>query len=129
MVDTAAEDGCVGQSQLDQIIRSLAEHRLQWIWTQKPGEDTKGPSCTGIGGGAKWVGTIELPVGIAKLNGVLKLNVIQDSKGAPIPLLLPINLLEALGFDIKLKKMCSGGAALAKWTAQDHEYDEVAEWA
>ena len=42
-------------------------------------------------------------MGIAKLNGVLKLNVIQDSKEAPIPLLLPINLLEALGFDIKLK--------------------------
>ena len=97
MVDTAAEDGCVGQSQLDQIIRSLAEHRLQWIWTPKPGEDTKGPSCTGIGGGAKWVGTIELPVGIAKLNGVLKQNVIQDSKEALTPLLLPINLLEALG--------------------------------
>ena len=43
-------------------------------------------------------------MGIAKLNGVLKLNVIQDSKEAPIPLLLPIYLLEALGFDIKLKK-------------------------
>ena len=42
MVDTAAEDGCVGQTQLDQITRSLAEHQLQWIWTQKPGEDTKG---------------------------------------------------------------------------------------
>ena len=103
VVDTAAEDGCVGQSQLDQITRSLARHRLQWVWTQRPGGSAQGPSCTGIGGGAKWVGTIELPVGIAKLNGVLKLNVIQDSKDAPIPLLLPINLLEALGFDIKLK--------------------------
>ena len=76
VVDTAAEDGCVGQSQLDQITRSLAEHQLQWIWTQKPGEDTKGPSCTNIGEVAKWVGTIELPVGIAKLHGVVKLNVI-----------------------------------------------------
>ena len=79
MVDTAAEDGCVGHSQLDQITRSLAEHQLKWIWTQKPGEDSRGPSCPGIGGGAKWAGTIEVPVGIAKLNGVLKLNVIQDS--------------------------------------------------
>ena len=32
-------------------------------------------------------------------------NVIQDSAEAPIPLLLPINLLEAFGLDIKLKNM------------------------
>ena len=35
---------------------------------------------------------------------MLKLHVVQDSKEAPIPLLLPIDVLEALGFDIKLKK-------------------------
>ena len=35
---------------------------------------------------------------------MLKLRVIQDSEDAPIPFLLPIMLLEALGFDIKLKK-------------------------
>ena len=50
------------------------------------------------------MGTIEVPVGIAQLNGVLKLNVLEDSKEAPIPLLLPINLLEVLGFDIKLNE-------------------------
>ena len=47
---------------------------------------------------------MELPVGIAQLNGVLKLNVVQDTAEAPRPLLLPINLLEALGVDNKLKK-------------------------
>ena len=103
-MDTAAEDGCVGYSQLDQVIRSLAKHQQTWIWTQKPGEDSTRPSCTGTGGGAKWAGTIELPVGIAKLNGLLKANVIQDSAEDPSPLLLPINLLETPGFDIKLKK-------------------------
>ena len=39
---------------------------------------------------------------IAQLSWVLKLNALQDSKEAQIPLLLPINLLEVLGFDIKL---------------------------
>ena len=43
-------------------------------------------------------------MGITRLNGVLKLNVIQDSAEALIPLLSPSNLLEALGFDIRLKK-------------------------
>ena len=43
-------------------------------------------------GTLKWAGTMELPVGIAKLNGVLNLDAIQDLEEAPIPWLLPINV-------------------------------------
>ena len=103
VVDTAAEDGCVGLTQLDKLSESLRPHGLQWVWVKRPDPESNGPSCTGIGGGATWAGTLELPVGIGQLNGVLKLNVVVDSEEAPVPLLLPINLLEALGFDINLK--------------------------
>ena len=105
VVDTAAADGCVGLTQLPKLTESLRPHGLQWIWVKKADPDSNGPSCTGIGGGATWAGAIELPAGIGQLNGVLRLNVVEDSEEAPVPLLLPINLLEALGFDINLKKM------------------------
>ena len=77
IVDTAAEDGCVGASQLVKIAQSLYPFGLKFVWVASAGDS--GPTCTGIGGGATWLGAIEVPVGIAGVNGVIKLNVIQDS--------------------------------------------------
>ena len=89
-MDAAAEDGCVGFTQLPKIAESLKPFGLQWVWVSRPEDGT--PSCKGIGGGAVSAGTIEVPAGIARLCGILKLNVLRDSEEEAIPLLLPINL-------------------------------------
>ena len=69
-----------------------------------------------------------MAVGIAKLGGVLKLSVFQDPAEAPIPLPMPINLLEAVGFDIELKKNVRyRGVALAERPAKDYKNEEVAQ--
>ena len=47
-------------------------------------------------------GTIEVPVGIAELCGALKLNVLRDSEQEAIPLPLPINVMDTVGFNIDL---------------------------
>ena len=100
IVDTAAEDGCVGLTQLPKIAESLKPFGLRWIWVSTPEDGA--PSCKGIGGGAVSAGAIEVPAGIAGLCGILKLNVLRDSEQEAIPLLLPINLMESLGFLIDL---------------------------
>ena len=42
IVDTAAEDGCVGLTQLDKIAESLKPYGLRWVWVTDPSEV---PSC------------------------------------------------------------------------------------
>ena len=37
IVDTAAEDGCIGFSQLPKITESLRPFGLQWVWVSRPG--------------------------------------------------------------------------------------------
>ena len=71
------------------------------MWVDRP--EVAQTACSGIGGGAVSEGRIELPVGIAKLDGILGLNVIRDTAEMPIPVLLPINLAETLGFLIDLE--------------------------
>ena len=103
VLDTAAQDGCVGSSQLPQLADTLSQFGLQFIWTERRSEGSN-VNCTGIGGGANWLGAIETPVGLAGLNGVLRLNVVEDDEQSTIPLLLPINLQEHLGFETSLPK-------------------------
>ena len=98
IVDTAAEDGCVGHTQLEKITESLQPFGLRWVWV----EGDEAQRCSGIGGGAVAAGAIEVPVGIAGLSGILKLTVLRDSEQAAVPLLLPINLMKELGFLIDL---------------------------
>ena len=77
IVDTAAEYGCVGLTQLDKITESLKPFGLRWVWVSDPKEV---PSCKGIGGGAVTAGAIEVPAGIAGLSGILKLTVLRDTE-------------------------------------------------
>ena len=80
-------------------VTSIKEN-LYLVWVEKAAPNSTGPSCTGIGGGAHWLGAIEVPVGVDGVNGVMRLNVLKDTEEAPIPVLFPINLQETLGFDI-----------------------------
>ena len=67
IVDTAAEDGCVGLTQLPKITQSLKPFGLRWVWASTPEDEAL--SCKGIGGGAVSAGAIEVPAGIAGLCG------------------------------------------------------------
>ena len=73
-VDIAAEGGCVRLTQLPDISESPKPHRLPWFRVRE-----SQAACQGAGGGATTVGVIEMPVVIAKLNGIRTRNVIDNS--------------------------------------------------
>ncbi|CAE7573255.1 RE1 [Symbiodinium sp. CCMP2592] len=87
IVDTAAQDGLVGKAALLQLTEALRSFGLQIRWnTQKKAQ------ASGVGGKAKVIGIAEIPIGIAGVNGLLEVTVVQDN----VPLLLPIRLLRQL---------------------------------
>ena len=92
VVDTAAQSGLIGAAALERFNHSLAEHGLKVRQTGKKGQ------ARGVGGQAVSVGVVDLPIGIAGVNGVLEATVIQDD----VPLLLPVSLLRSLGCQVDL---------------------------
>jgi len=101
VVDTAAEDGCIGTSQLPSLAGSLAQHGLQFVWQQTNG--SAAAQCTGIGGAAKWLGRVMIPAGIAGVNGLIQAHVVDDSESKSIPLLLSLEVQDGLGFVIDME--------------------------
>ena len=102
LVDTAAEDGCIGLLALTDLETDLATHGLKICWMPRPADGYG--ACAGVGGGAEIVGVCDTPFGINGCNGVVRLTVLRDSSEMRVPLLFPINLQEALGFNISLPK-------------------------
>eukprot|EP00435_Cladocopium_sp_Y103_P001618 s5475_g1.t1 len=92
VVDTAAQSGLIGQHALERLKKSLASHGLKVRETSKRGQ------ARGVGGQAISLGVVELPIGIAGVNGILEATVIQDD----VPLLLPVSLLRDLHAQVDL---------------------------
>lgn len=69
IVDTAAQEGLVGRSALLRLLDVLRKHGLRGHWNGKVTE------ARGIGGRAKSLGTVEVPVGLGGASGVLELTV------------------------------------------------------
>ena len=86
IVDTAAESGLVGEAALRRLEEKLFEQGLKCKWTPKKS------SAKGVGGIAKSLGVVLIPMGIGGMNGVLECTVVQDE----VPLLLPVCMLSAL---------------------------------
>jgi hypothetical protein len=87
VVDTAAEGGLVGSHALDRLLQHLRQaHGLQGKWIPKTS------AAKGVGGQAKVLGVILLPLGIGGINGVLEATVVEGE----VPLLLPVRLMRAL---------------------------------
>eukprot|EP00435_Cladocopium_sp_Y103_P018800 s2487_g4.t1 len=86
VVDTAAEGGLIGTVALDRLQSELKQIGLCCRWTPKTS------SAKGVGGQAKVVGVILIPIGLGGINGVLEATVVEGE----IPLLLPIRLLKML---------------------------------
>eukprot|EP00435_Cladocopium_sp_Y103_P019395 s2098_g4.t1 len=86
VVDTAAEGGLVGSKALERLSAELAAHGLTCKWTPKKS------SAKGVGGQAKVLGVVLIPLGIGGLNGVLEATVVEGD----VPLLLPVRMMKQL---------------------------------
>eukprot|EP00434_Breviolum_minutum_P017338 symbB.v1.2.015305.t1/scaffold1138.1/size205980/4 len=96
VVDTAAQDGLIGNAALERLKACLADYGLRVAWTSKQAK------AHGVGGQAKVLGIVALPLGIAGTTGILEVTVVEGE----VPLLLPIKLLRQLKAVIDLQRFC-----------------------
>ena len=95
VVDTAAQDGLLGERALASLQCALDKHGLRCVWTGKQGR------AQGVGGRAHTLGIVAIPLGLAGTTGILEATVVKES----VPLLLPIKLLRQIGAIINLVTM------------------------
>ena len=81
-----SQDGLIGKPAMLRQVDALRERGLRVRWNGKRAQ------ATGVGGRATVIGVIEAPMGIAGVNGLLEMTVVQED----IPMLLPIKLLRQL---------------------------------
>ena len=84
IVDTAAQGGLIGLPALERLQEALKEHQLKVNWTGKQAQ------ARGIGGSAKVCGVVEIPVGIAGVNGLIEATVVEEE----VPFLNPLRRRE-----------------------------------
>ena len=98
LLDTAAQHGVCGIRTLLAFCKNPNQYRLKCrILPDQPG------IANGIGGSAKFLATVELPCSIAKVPGIITVQVILTD----LPLLLPIPFLRELGTVIDMdRKTC-----------------------
>lgn len=102
VVDTAAQSGLIGEAAYERLRRSLASCGL------KPRETNRVGQARGVGGKAVSLKVVEIPIGIAGINGVLETTVVKDE----VPLLLPVSMLRDLQAQVDL---CGNRLKLAKF--------------
>ena len=96
IVDTAAQDGLIGSFALERLKEQLAGFGLKVAWT---GRQAK---AQGVGGQAKVLGVVAIPLGIAESSGILEATVVEGE----VPLLLPIKMLKSLKAVIDVDGSC-----------------------
>jgi hypothetical protein len=99
VVDTAAEEAVIGSGSFERLQKALAHFGLQAV----PAAGAT-VSCSGIGGSARIHGVWDVPLGVAKTNGLLRVTVIEDQNSFETPFLLPISYQELVGATIDLDK-------------------------
>ncbi|CAE7305094.1 unnamed protein product, partial [Symbiodinium sp. KB8] len=95
LVDSAAEDAVIGSGAFQRLKNVLAQQGLQ-------PQPVRGPSgsCAGIGGSARVANLWDVPVGIAKNNGLLRITEVEDCDGFETPFLIPVSFQELVGMVI-----------------------------
>ncbi|CAE7473706.1 GIP, partial [Symbiodinium necroappetens] len=95
LVDSAAEDAVIGSGAFQRLRNVLAQQGLQ-------PQPVRGPcgSCAGIGGSARVANIWDVPVGIAKNNGLLRITELEDCDGFETPFLIPVSFQELVGMVI-----------------------------
>ena len=84
VVDTAAQGGLVGRERLQQLEKALQQQGLKIQWLDKKAQ------ARGIGGEASVCGVAQVPIGVAGVNGLIEVTVVEDK----VPLLLSIKFLK-----------------------------------
>ena len=85
--DTGAHEGLVGEQQLKQRNKLLAQYGLQVEWSQEKPEP-----ASGIRGATQPTGVAHVPVGLAGCNGVIRFPVVEQD----VPVLLLMGVMTTL---------------------------------
>ena len=93
LMDPGAQEGCVGLTVYKMPNIYLEKHH-KLIPVEYPVRSNI--NCGGVGGGAKVLFEALVPVGVAGINGIMALHVLEDHPGAEVPLLFPVNLINGL---------------------------------
>ena len=119
LVDSAAEDAVIGSGAFQRLKSILAQQGLQ-------PQPVRGPSgsCAGIGGTAKVANLWDVPVGIARNNGLLRITEVEDCDGFENPFSDPCVLSGAGGHGYRLRPggsqdkagQLNADASIAVWT-------------
>ena len=96
IVDTAAQDGLVGEMALQRLKEQLSQRGLQIAHTNKSAR------AHGVGVQAQVVGIAAVPLGIAGTTGILEVTVVKGD----VPLLLPIKLFRDSKAVVDLEQSC-----------------------
>eukprot|EP00435_Cladocopium_sp_Y103_P031408 s420_g7.t4 len=97
LVDTAAQSGLIGTDALSKLEAVLHGFGLKINRTDRKAQ------ARGVGGEAKVTEVVEIPLGIAGVNGILEATVVTED----VPLLIPVKLLRELHavIDFSLEKV------------------------
>ena len=100
IVDTAAEEAVIGSTALQQLTEVLKQRGLKPLKVI----GVSGSSCSGIGGSATAAGIWDIPIGIAKTNGLIRVTELADHEGFETPFLLPVSYQELVGAVVDVKR-------------------------
>ena len=110
LIDTGAQHGVIGKENFRKLCERLAKQNL------RPREVSSSiTGATGIGGDTSFLGTYEIPVGVAGCSGVLTLSVTEKN----LPPLLPV------GFTKRLGMVLDQSENLATWKALRGKTSEI----
>eukprot|EP00435_Cladocopium_sp_Y103_P070861 s172_g36.t1 len=99
VVDTAAEEAVIGSAAMAKLRQCLEGYGLQPA--PAPGATV---TCAGIGGSAKILGIYDVPVGVARTNGLIRVTEISDEGSFCTPFLLPISYIELVGATVDVSR-------------------------
>ncbi|CAJ1458908.1 unnamed protein product [Effrenium voratum] len=100
LVDTAAEDAVIGSNAMNRLRGSLRAMGLRAI----PATGVELPGAGGIGGAAVVQSMMDVPIGVAGHNCILRFTVLKDTGEFETPPLLPVSFLETMDTIIDFQK-------------------------
>ena len=99
LVDSAAEEGVIGSGAFSRLRALLEQQGLRPVAVRGPTG-----SCAGIGGSATVASVWDVPIGVARTNGLLRVTEVKDAEGFETPFLIPVSFQELVGMVIDYDK-------------------------
>lgn len=103
VVDTAGKEAVIGSTAMERLRSALSQFGLRPV--EASGTTA---TCACIGGSAAIKAVYDIPIGVAKTNGLWRVTEIEDVGSFQTPFLLPISFIELVGGIIDtLARICS----------------------